>query len=71
MILIVAPWSSFWDRNGLASMLPGVRAYLSNPFVRGAVTGIGIITAGAGLAELASVFGLRRIAQGADIPPPE
>ena len=52
-------------------MLPGVRAYLSNPFVRGAVTGIGIITASAGLAELASAFGLRRIAQGADIPPPE
>ena len=60
LILIVAPWSQFWDRNGIAWMVPLVRGYLSNHFVRGAVTGVGVITACAGLVELAGVFGLRR-----------
>jgi hypothetical protein len=52
-------------------MLPVARGYLSSPFVRGAVTGVGVITACAGLVELASVFGLRRIAQRAEVPPTE
>ena len=60
MILIVAPWSSFWDRNGIAWLIPTARAYLGNDFVRGAVSGVGFLTAGAGLVELAGVFGLRR-----------
>jgi hypothetical protein len=71
LILIVAPWSSFWDRNGIAWTLPMIRGYLSNHFVRGAVTGVGIITACAGLVELAGVFGLRRASQPADAPPPQ
>ena len=71
LILVVAPWSSFWDRNGIASMLPVARGYLSSPFIRGAVTGIGVITACAGLVELASVFGLRRMPQRAEVPPHE
>ena len=33
---------------------------MSNAFVRGAVSGIGVITAIAGLAELAGAFRLRR-----------
>jgi len=40
-------------------MMPIVRGYLSNHFIRGAVTGVGVITACAGLVELAGVFGLR------------
>ena len=71
LILIVAPWSSFWERNGIAWMMPMVRSYVTNPFVRGAVTGIGVITACAGLVELAGVFGLRRSAASPDAPPVE
>jgi hypothetical protein len=71
LILIVAPWSSFWDRNGIAWMVPVVRGYLSNHFVRGAVTGIGVITACAGLVELAGVFGLRHAAPAPDAAPHE
>ncbi|MBA3297087.1 MAG: hypothetical protein H0U19_09135 [Acidobacteria bacterium] len=44
----------------MASFLPGVRVWLASPYVRGAVSGVGVITACAGLLELASVFGLRR-----------
>jgi hypothetical protein len=65
LILIVAPWSGFWDQNGLASWFPSA-AWITSPFVRGAVTGIGVITSVAGLVELAGVFGLRREADVAD-----
>lgn len=56
---MVAPWSAFWFRNAFAEH-PAIAALLSNPFVRGGVTGIGLITAAAGLAELAGVRSRRR-----------
>ena len=68
LVLIVVPWSGFWERNALTSILPASRAWLASPFLRGAVTGVGLITAGAGLLELASAFGLRRRRE--NIPPP-
>jgi hypothetical protein len=58
-VLIVAPWSGFWDQNFFAQW-PGVASWLSSNFVRGGVTGIGVITAVAGLAELGGAFGLGR-----------
>jgi hypothetical protein len=56
----VAPWSSFWDRNLFVEAVPALEQILSSPFARGAVSGVGAITAVAGLAELASAFGARR-----------
>lgn len=56
---MVAPWSAFWHQNFFTqgSMFG---AWMSNAFVRGAVSGIGIITVAAGLAELAGAFRMRR-----------
>lgn len=62
-ILIVAPWSGFWDRNFFAASAPALRPWVDSPFVRGAVSGIGGITAIAGLAELGSLLARRRPAQ--------
>jgi hypothetical protein len=59
LILIAAPWSQFWDRNFFAKHLPMLEGFFANLFVRGAVSGIGGITALAGLAELAGIFGPR------------
>jgi hypothetical protein len=56
LVLIVAPWSPFWDRNVFGARLPLLGWLLSNLFVRGAVSGIGGVTALAGVAELASLF---------------
>jgi len=56
LVLIVAPWSPFWDRNFFGARLPLLGWLLSNLFVRGAVSGIGGITTLAGLAELAGLF---------------
>lgn len=71
LILIVAPWSGFWEQNGFLAAYPAADAWLASPFVRGAVTGVGVITAIAGFLELAGVFGLRRPADVADSPSQE
>jgi hypothetical protein len=60
LVLIVAPWSVFWDHNFFTSALPFVDPLASSPFVRGGVSGIGLVTALAGFAELAGIFGSPR-----------
>lgn len=55
-ILVVAPWSGVWEHNRFADARPAMQALLNSPYVRGAVTGVGVITALAGLAELGSVI---------------
>ena len=65
----MAPWSGFWDRNFFARS-EAVASVLGNPLVRGAVSGVGFITALAGLAELAGVF-MRRPRAEAQEPPPQ
>ena len=60
-VLIVAPWkTAFWDRNFFLERLPLLEGLFANVFVRGAVSGIGGLTALAGLAELAGIFAARR-----------
>lgn len=56
LILTIAPWSVFWDRNGFTDGRPRVEAVVQSPYVRGAATGVGVITVLAGLGELASMF---------------
>jgi hypothetical protein len=63
-VLIVAPWSGFWDRNFFADRLPALAPFLSSPFARGAVSGIGLVTTLAGLAEFGAAFGGRRTHSG-------
>ena len=60
LVLVVAPWSVFWERNFFAGALPLVEQVAASAFVRGAVSGIGLVTALAGVAELAGLFGSAR-----------
>jgi hypothetical protein len=60
LVLIIAPWSGFWERNFFAGAVPLLEQVASNPFIRGGVSGIGVITALAGFAELAGFFGETR-----------
>lgn len=59
-MLTVTPWSSLWEQNYFAELLPGVAAVANTSAVRGAVTGIGLLTAVAGMVELAGTFGWGR-----------
>jgi len=54
------PWSTFWDRNLFIVTLPMMERVLASPYTRGAVSGVGVITAIAGVLELAAAFGARR-----------
>lgn len=60
LLLFVVPWSGFWEHNYFTQAVPGLRAITTNFFVRGAVSGLGLINVGAGLSELLSVFSSRR-----------
>ena len=69
-ILVIAPWSQFWEHNRFAETRPALEALLNSPYARGAVTGVGVITALAGLAELGSVIMARARRRDADPPSP-
>jgi len=56
LILVVAPWTNFWNINVFFDGHPSVQDFLASPFVRGAVSGVGGITALAGVAELATAI---------------
>ena len=52
IILLVVPWSTFWDGNYFAESFPLLQTLVRNNFVRGAVSGIGVLNLAAGLADL-------------------
>ena len=56
LLLIVLPWSAFWERNYFAQAFPLLQSLVTNNFVRGAVTGLGLVNLFAGFADLALVF---------------
>jgi len=65
LLLIVLPWSTFWERNYFVFVWPVLRPVITNHFVRGAITGLGFVNVFAGFAELAPVFEVR---ESSDVP---
>jgi hypothetical protein len=61
LVLALAPWSTYWDRNYFAESLPLVHPIVTNNFVRGAVTGVGLVNLVAAVGELVSLFAARRL----------
>jgi len=68
-VLIVIPWLAFWDRNYFAELVPPLHAVLTNNFVRGAVSGFGVVNIVVGLGELLSLLGGRAPERPASINP--
>jgi hypothetical protein len=56
LLLVLVPWSTFWDRNYFAELLPVLKGVITNNYVRGAVMGLGLINVWAALSELADIF---------------
>ncbi len=56
LILVFVPWSPFWERNYFAESFPLLQAIVRNDFVRGAISGIGVLNLLAGLADLRSLI---------------
>jgi hypothetical protein len=69
-ILVVAPWSGFWENNRFARSRPALESFVKSPYARGAVSGVGVITALAGLAELGSLIMSKGRQRDADPPSP-
>jgi hypothetical protein len=49
----VLPWSEFWEHNYFAVAWPLVQSIVMNNFVRGGVSGLGVVNLIAGFADLA------------------
>jgi hypothetical protein len=60
MFLIIIPWSALWDRNFFSTLTPQWRGYWDNPYLRGAVSGLGIINVYISMVE---IFRLRRFSR--------
>ena len=51
IVLLFVPWSEYWDHNLFVEALP----VATSNFVRGAISGLGLLNLVAAIAELASV----------------
>jgi hypothetical protein len=60
MFLVIFPWSDFWDRSFFSALAPEWRLYWDNAYLRGAVSGLGIVNVYIALLE---IFRLRRFAR--------
>ena len=60
LLLIVVPWSTYWERNYFAQLSPVVQAIVTNNYVRGAITGLGAVNVLAALADLSALVRGRR-----------
>lgn len=59
----MSPWTQLWERNYFGDVWPWLDAIMENMYMRGAVSGVGLITAWAGLRDLiAAVMGRWRAA---------
>jgi hypothetical protein len=58
-VLLVVPWSVLWDRNYFIDIVPQFHELLTSNYLRGAVSGLGVLNIGAGIAELVALFAAR------------
>lgn len=56
LLLMFLPWSSYWESNYFSMAWPWLRPVVANHYLRGAVSGIGLLNILAGFSELAPVF---------------
>lgn len=66
LVLLVAPWSTFWERNLLAETAPFVDRLVRLAVVRGAVSGVGAVNLCAGVWEI--VISVTRMVRRASAP---
>jgi hypothetical protein len=50
--LVLVPWSTFWERNYFIEWSPVIEGILTSNYVRGAISGLGLVNIAAALVEL-------------------
>jgi len=61
LLLVLVPWSVFWERNYFDESLPWLQHVLRNNFLRWAVSGLGIVNLLTGFYDLADLLMARRL----------
>ena len=56
VVLVVAPWTTYWDRNYFVEALPVLQPLLASHVARGATAGVGLISLVAALTELLAII---------------
>jgi hypothetical protein len=56
LLLIVAPWTGSWQHNYFGVRMFWLGEWMANQYVRGAVSGIGVVTSIAGLRDLSAAI---------------
>ena len=54
------PWTEYWDSNYFSAFLPAWQPYWDNMYVRGAISGLGVVNLYISFIE---IFRLRRFAR--------
>jgi hypothetical protein len=60
MFLLIFPWSEWWDFNFFASYIPEWHRYWESAYLRGAISGLGVLNLYISLVE---IFRLRRFSR--------
>ena len=60
VVLLVFPWSEYWDNNFFSTVVPLARNLWDNSYMRGAVSGLGVANIVIAFSEL---FRLRRFSK--------
>jgi hypothetical protein len=56
LVLAIGPWSTFWERNYFSDLVPLLHAITTNDFVRGAISGLGLLNLAVAIGELRSIL---------------
>lgn len=59
LALLVVPWSDLWLRNYFVQAWPWVGPVVGNPYLRGAVSGLGLVNLALGISDLSQLFKAR------------
>lgn len=66
---MLIPWSTFWERNYFVEWSPALEVVLTSNYLRGAISGLGLVNIAVALVELGNSFGSRATQPPADDQP--
>jgi len=71
LLLVLIPWSAFWDRNYFFETSSSLGTILTSNYARGAITGLGLLNVWAALGELGDAFLSKGRPEEPDSSPPQ
>lgn len=66
---MLIPWSTFWERNYFVEWSPALEAVLTSNYLRGAISGLGLVNIAVALVELGDSLASRSSGPPADDQP--